>query len=154
MYCGEGTNGRSKSNLQPSFGFPSAMNFSWMFCFTWISSRLRAVAFDGSQPVPCSDPGSLCGTWTGRKMYEDFTNKGHDLGCLWNVWEGSLASFTQSSARALHCLISSTFPSLVLIPSKLAGGMGWVMALQPFPAGSLDITSLFLGKVGWGTCQS
>lgn len=32
----------------------------------------RAVAFDGSQPVPCTDPSSLWGTWTGRKMYEGF----------------------------------------------------------------------------------
>lgn len=32
----------------------------------------RAIAFDGSQPVPCTDPSSLWGTWTGRKMYEGF----------------------------------------------------------------------------------
>lgn len=32
--------------------------------------------------------------------------------------------------------------------SKVADGRVWVMGLQPFPVGTLDITSLFWGKMG------
>lgn len=42
------------------------------FVLSGFHQEHRAGAFDGSQPVPCTDPSSLWGTWPGRKMYEGF----------------------------------------------------------------------------------
>lgn len=45
VHCDEGTSGNSKPNLQSGFGFSSTMNFGWVFCFTWISSRAQGSSF-------------------------------------------------------------------------------------------------------------
>lgn len=69
-----------------------------------------------------------------------FTNKGHDL---------SVCEMSERAARALHCLIASTFPSLVSTHSKLADGMVWVMAWSAaLPSGHSGYNQPVLGKDG------